>query len=184
MVIAPPILLFFQNSPLVDEYNISSLKTIASGSAPASKELIENVMNRLRRAGAHQGEPGCVFGANTLADDPAYGQSVAVGQAYGLTETSPGTNIVPPEWAQFKAATVGRLHPNMEARIVDDDERDVPLGSRGELWFRGPNVMKGYLNNPEATKNALTPDGWFKVCCFSRRSSFVFAQVFLSRSRS
>ncbi|KAF8300471.1 AMP binding protein [Clavulina sp. PMI_390] len=143
IVVAPPILLFFQNAPIVDQYDVSSLKTISSGSAPCSKELIENVRARLWKLGS----------------------KVAVGQVYGLTETSPGTNIVPPEWTLYKPHCVGRLHPNMEARIVDDDERDVPPGptARGELWFRGPNIMKGYLNNPEATKNALTPDGWFKT---------------------
>jgi len=70
------------------------------------------------------------------------------------------------------------LLPNMEARIVDDDGKDVILpplkkkkkghvrssdDGRGELWVRGPNVMKGYLNHPSATADSITPDGWFKT---------------------
>lgn len=69
----------------------------------------------------------------------------------------------------------------MEARLVDDDDQDVPVGNSGELWVRGPNIMKwvircleskgdnadrnfrGYLGKPEATRNALTPDGWYKT---------------------
>lgn len=89
--------------------------------------------------------------------------AVTVGQAYGLTETSPGTHVVPPEWALIKAGTVGRLQPNMQARLVDERGQDVAQGSRGELWVRGPNVMKGYLNNPAATADTITPDGWMKV---------------------
>jgi len=64
-----------------------------------------------------------------------------------------------------KRGSSGRLIPNLQARLVDENERDVPPGPeiRGELWVRGPNVMKGYLNNPTATKNSITPDGWFKT---------------------
>jgi len=80
-----------------------------------------------------------------------------------LTETSPGTHLVPSEWTTRKSGTVGRLMPNMEARLVDDSGRDVPKGSQGELWVKGSNVMKGYLNNPEATQNTITQDGWLKT---------------------
>jgi long-subunit acyl-CoA synthetase (AMP-forming) len=50
----------------------------------------------------------------------------------------------------------------MEAKFVDEEENEVPHGKDGELWMRGPNVFKGYLNNPEATRNSITQDGWFK----------------------
>lgn len=51
----------------------------------------------------------------------------------------------------------------MEARFVDEDGNDVPHGKDGELWMKGPNVFKGYLNNEAATKNSFTTDGWFKT---------------------
>jgi acyl-CoA synthetase (AMP-forming)/AMP-acid ligase II len=75
-------------------------------------------------------------------------------QGYGLTETSPVTHTVPEDLA-------GPAIPNTECRIVDVvNGEDVPDGERGELLIRGPQVMKGYLNNPEATAQAIDPDGW------------------------
>lgn len=53
--------------------------------------------------------------------------------------------------------------PNMEAMIVDDEGKEVKNGIEGEVWMRGPNVFLGYLNNEEATRNAITEDGWFKT---------------------
>ncbi|KAF9514741.1 hypothetical protein BS47DRAFT_1392176 [Hydnum rufescens UP504] len=70
-----------------------------------------------------------------------------------------------PRDAVRKSGTIGKLHPNLQARLVDDDGNDIEPGPeiRGELWLRGPNIMKQYLNNPEGTKNSITPDGWFKT---------------------
>ena len=60
--------------------------------------------------------------------------------------------------------TVGELAPNCEAKFMNEDgTAEVPLGERGEFWFRGPNVMKGYWHNEKATKETLTPDGWLKT---------------------
>jgi long-subunit acyl-CoA synthetase (AMP-forming) len=50
----------------------------------------------------------------------------------------------------------------MEAMIVDEEGNEVDTGKDGEVWMRGPNICKGYLNNPEATATAITKDGWFK----------------------
>lgn len=61
---------------------------------------------------------------------------------YGSTETSPASCILDTNFAKSHRGCVGALVPNMEARLVDDDEKDVPVGSPGELWVRGPNIMK------------------------------------------
>jgi 4-coumarate--CoA ligase len=53
--------------------------------------------------------------------------------------------------------------PNQTAKYMDAEEKEVPIGEVGELWIKGPNIFKGYLNNPEGTKNALTDDGYFKT---------------------
>jgi len=50
----------------------------------------------------------------------------------------------------------------MEAKFVDEEENEVEHGKDGELWMRGPNIFRGYLNNEEATRNSITKDGWFK----------------------
>jgi acyl-CoA synthetase (AMP-forming)/AMP-acid ligase II len=81
-------------------------------------------------------------------------------QGYGLTETSPVTHVIRPD-GENKAGTIGPPLANTECRLVDPETgEDVAEGERGELWIRGPQVMKGYLNNPEATAATVDADGW------------------------
>jgi acyl-CoA synthetase (AMP-forming)/AMP-acid ligase II len=128
----PPIALALAKHPLVDQFDLSTLDVVMSGAAPLSAELTEAAARRL----------GCT-----------------VMQGYGLTETSPVTHISPRE--RNKPGTVGVLTPSTEARIIDLDSGDeVPTGDRGELCIRGPQVMKGYLNDPEATASMIDQDGW------------------------
>jgi long-chain acyl-CoA synthetase len=75
-------------------------------------------------------------------------------QGYGLTETSPIVTLNPTD--RFKVASVGKLIPRVEALIVDPDEQ-----GRGEITLKGPMVMRGYYNNPAATREAFTPEGYF-----------------------
>ncbi|QRW06907.1 AMP binding enzyme [Ceratobasidium sp. AG-Ba] len=91
------------------------------------------------------------------------GANVVVTQGYGLTETSPTCLLLNTTRAEDKVGSAGELLPNMEARLVGEDGHDVKDGEPGEFWLRGPSVMKGYLNNPTATRNSITPDGWFKT---------------------
>ncbi|KAJ1337075.1 hypothetical protein BSLG_006835 [Batrachochytrium salamandrivorans] len=81
---------------------------------------------------------------------------VPVVQGYGLTETSPVAHACPMD--QVVDGSVGFLVPSMEARIVDVD---TGKGQPGELWLRGPNVMKGYINNPKATAECIDTKGFF-----------------------
>jgi long-chain acyl-CoA synthetase len=81
-------------------------------------------------------------------------------EGYGLTETiGPIAFNVP---GQREAGSVGRLLPGAEVRIADDDGRPLPQGQSGEVWLKGPMIMKGYHNLPKETAEALTPDGYFK----------------------
>jgi long-chain acyl-CoA synthetase len=82
-------------------------------------------------------------------------------QGYGLTETSPCIAFNTPQ--SSKANSVGKPIPTAEFRIAGEDGEALPQGEIGEIWVRGPMVMKGYLNHPDATKQALTPDGFFKT---------------------
>ena len=131
----PPVCLGLTLTPLLDEYDVSSLRFLLSGAAPLSGELQTRLAERL----------GC-----------------AVIQGYGLTETSPMTNT-DFTGGRGRPGTIGPALPDTEERVVDLEtgERDVPPGELGELLIRGPQVMKGYYRQPEATAEAITPDGWF-----------------------
>ena len=87
-----------------------------------------------------------------------------------MTETSPVSHVMTVEEGTRKPGTVGKLLPTYQARLVDPATgEDVEAGERGELWLRGPSVMKGYWKNPEATKEAFAPGGWFKTGDLAQR---------------
>ena len=69
------------------------------------------------------------------------------------------------KWENWRSTvgSIGNLVPNLSAKFMSEDEKEVPVGQVGELWVKGPNVFQGYLNNPEGTRNSLTPDRWFKT---------------------
>jgi len=128
----PPIVLALAKHPLVDQYDLSSLRQVFSGAAPLSAELALEAGARIE---------------------------CEVVQGYGMTEMKTVSHLTPP--GQFKAGTSGITVPNAECRIVDPETgEDRGVGERGELWVRGPMVMKGYLNNPEATAATIDADGW------------------------
>ncbi|KAJ7616223.1 AMP binding protein [Mycena polygramma] len=144
--IVPPVLVVLGRHPAVEKSDISSLKYMCSAAAPLGADLVKQVKKRL------------------LAQRPA-GATCLITQAYGLTETTTGTHMLAFDVADRKVGSIGTLLPNIEARIVDDEEGKVEAveGAPGELWVRGKTIMKGYLNNPSATADAITPDGWFKT---------------------
>jgi fatty-acyl-CoA synthase len=80
--------------------------------------------------------------------------------AFGQTEMSPVTCVLTAADAIRKMGSVGKLVPTVAARVVDDDMIDVPVGEVGEIVYRGPTLMAGYWNNPEATAEAFA-GGWF-----------------------
>lgn len=134
--VVPPVVLLLSKHPCVSKYDLSSLRMLNSGAAPLTKELVESMYNRIK---------------------------VPVKQGYGLSETSPTTHTQP--WADWRRTigAVGTLLPNITAKYMSPEEKEVPRGEVGELWIKGPNVFLGYLNNPQGTQNALTADGYFKT---------------------
>jgi acyl-CoA synthetase (AMP-forming)/AMP-acid ligase II len=131
--VVPPIALALAKHPAVDENDLSSIETIMSGAAPLGAELAEAVAKRL---------------------------DCTVIQGYGLTETSPVTHCIRPH-GDNRPGSIGQALPNTECRLVDAESgQDVGEGEPGELWIRGPQVMKGYLNNDEATRHTIDDEGW------------------------
>ncbi|KAK8042276.1 hypothetical protein PG993_006799 [Apiospora rasikravindrae] len=134
--VPPPIILGFAKHPIVDKYDLSSLKWLNSGAAPLTGELVDAVWERL---------------------------TIPTKQGYGLSETAPVTHMQSVlEWAKFKGS-VGPLMANMEAKVVDLDGKELSVGEDGEIWLRGPNVFQGYLNRPELAKDTFSECGFFKT---------------------
>ncbi|WP_366935628.1 AMP-binding protein [uncultured Microbulbifer sp.] len=84
-----------------------------------------------------------------------------VTEGYGMTETSPVVSFNPAEAVQL--GTVGVAVPGTEVKVVDENGNDLPNNSPGELCVRGPQVMKGYWERPEATADTIDSDGWLKT---------------------
>jgi acyl-CoA synthetase (AMP-forming)/AMP-acid ligase II len=105
-------------------------------------------------------------------------------QVYGLTELCGAITNLPPEAHRDadhpeRLVSAGRLLPGAELRVVDPDSlEEVPAGDQGELWFRTPQLMKGYLNKPEATAEVITADGWFRTGDVGRvdEGGFIFVE--------
>ena len=132
--LVPPIILALAKHPLVEQYKLTSLRVIYSGAAPLSEEVARACGERV----------GCV-----------------VSQGYGLTETSPVTHSTPYTPGMPKLGGVGPCLPNTESKVVDV-ATGAELGPKelGEVCIRGPQVMMGYLNNPQATANTIDREGW------------------------
>lgn len=130
--IVPPIVVGLGKHPAVDNYKFPHLRFLFSGAAPLGPELTDAVEKRL---------------------------NVKIRQGYGMTEASPATHYTVAGFE--RSGTAGRLMPSIEMRMISPETgKDVPSGEPGEVWVRGPNVMKGYLNNPEATARTVDADGW------------------------
>ncbi len=115
------------------KHDLSSVLRIGYGGAPAAPDLVRRL---------HQTFP-----------------AVALSNGYGLTESSSVTSSNAGDDYLRKPTSVGPPVPVCELKVVDDDGRELPPGEAGELWIKGPNIIKGYWNKPEATAKTIT-DGW------------------------
>jgi acyl-CoA synthetase (AMP-forming)/AMP-acid ligase II len=133
--VAPPVVLAMAKHPAFEGRDFSALEFVLSAAAPLDGELAKAAADRL---------------------------GVEIGQAYGMTELSPGTHLVPDGLgAQAPSASIGKLFPSTEARLVSlDTGEDVGIGEPGEIWIRGPQQMKGYFGRQEETDTLIDADGW------------------------
>jgi len=133
--LVPPIVLGLVKHPMVAQFDLSSVRLVFSGAAPLGEDMARALSAKL----------GC-----------------PVVQGYGMTEASPVTHLSPTRNAPLRPGSAGRIVPNTEVKIVGVDSGvEVPQGQDGELWIRGPQIMKGYLGRPEDTAASIDPQGWY-----------------------
>ena len=141
--LVPAVLQFMLMMPSIKETDFSSLRLMVYGASPISLEVLTNSVETFK----------CDFM-----------------QVYGLTETTGATTLLGPEDHDPKGPNAHRLRscgvpaPGVEIRIMDNSTgKELPAREVGEIWCRTPQVMKGYWNNPKATAESITPEGWFKT---------------------
>ncbi|MCP9274355.1 4-coumarate--CoA ligase family protein [Mycolicibacterium arenosum] len=154
--IAPPVAVALAKHPLVEQYNLSTITGIMSGAAPLDEDLAETVAKRL---------------------------NCKLVQGYGMSELSPVSHVTPFDGGHELIGKVapksscGWTVPNAVSKIIDSEtgaEIDPPasgLSDTGELWFKGPNVMAGYLNNDSATAETIDADGFLHTGDLARVDS-------------
>ncbi|KAI4317012.1 hypothetical protein L6164_024926 [Bauhinia variegata] len=151
--LVPPILVAMLNGAdeIRGKYDLSSLHSVLSGGAPLSKEVIEGFVEKYPK--------------------------VTILQGYGLTEsTGVGASTDSLEESR-RYGTAGLLSPSTEAKIVDPDSGEaLPVNRTGELWLRGPTIMKGYFSNEEATSSTLDSEGWLRTgdICYIDDDGYIF----------
>ncbi|VAI59697.1 unnamed protein product [Triticum turgidum subsp. durum] len=136
--VVPPLVLALAKNPVVEQHDLSSIRIVLSGAAPLGKELEDALRGRL---------PQAIFG-----------------QGYGMTEAGPVLSMCPAfarEPTPAKSGSCGTVVRNAELKVVDPDT-GLSLGRNlpGEICIRGPQIMKGYLNDPVATAATIDVEGW------------------------
>ncbi|KAJ9628140.1 hypothetical protein H2204_009542 [Knufia peltigerae] len=134
--VVPPVVLLLAKHPVVDKYDLSSLRMLHSSAAPLTDDLVGMIHKRLK---------------------------VPIKQGYGMSEASPG--IAGQPWNDWNKTigSAGTLAPSMSMKLVNNAGTEVPIGEEGEIWIKGPNIFKGYFQNPEATAEAVDADGWYRT---------------------
>ncbi|CAI7636311.1 unnamed protein product [Penicillium viridicatum] len=133
--VAPPVVLYLAKDPAMTREQLSSLRMVTSGGAPLAPDLIRAVYDRLK---------------------------IPVRQGFGLTESTAASHMQ--RWGRWDQAlgSSGPPFPQVETKFIDEQGNPVSKGE-GELCLRGPTIFPGYQNNPDATAQSITPDGWFKT---------------------
>ncbi|KAL3512574.1 hypothetical protein ACH5RR_025291 [Cinchona calisaya] len=151
MPVSPPLVVALAKSDLVSKYDLSSLRLLGCGGAPLGKEVSERFNARFPH--------------------------VEITQGYGMTETGgAATRMIGSEESK-KYGSAGRLGENTEAKIVDPDSKQaLPPCQQGELWLRGPMIMKGYVGDDQATAETLDSEGWLRTgdLCYFDSDGFLY----------
>lgn len=131
--LVPPLMVFLAKHPMVDGYNLSSLRIIICGAAPLSKELEQAVYDKLKN------------------------KNLAIRQGYGMSELSLAVLL---QKTIFKPGSVGDLNEGSMAKVIDENGTSLGPNQNGELCFKGNQIMMGYIGNDKATKETIDETGW------------------------
>ncbi|PVU99903.1 hypothetical protein BB559_000303 [Furculomyces boomerangus] len=129
--LVPPIINRIVNDPIIDKYDFSSVKRVMTAASPLSEDLAKRLIEKF---------------------------NVKIVQIYGLTETSPAVTVS--RIGSWERRSNGALTCNVTAKVIDEHGNLLKANELGEMCFKGPNIMNGYLNNPESTKITIDEDGY------------------------
>ena len=136
--------------PALGKYDLSSLESISYGGAPAAAELVARLKDKFPKS--------------------------APGTGWGMTEVSGGFTGHQAEDYELRPASCGPSYPVGDMKIVDETGKELPPGSVGELWVKGPSIVKGYWQNPDATA-ATFVDGWLRTGDIARLDDEGFCTI-------
>jgi acyl-CoA synthetase (AMP-forming)/AMP-acid ligase II len=137
VLLVPPVVVGIAKSPRWDRARLDSLRNVSCGAAPLGADLHKAFEERT---------------------------GLLLKQAWGMTEATCIVAGMPDEAARRKYGSCGYLGPSCEARVVDiTSGKELGLAETGEIWIRGPHIMKGYWKQPEATAQTLVDDGWMRT---------------------
>ncbi|RPB11486.1 acetyl-CoA synthetase-like protein [Morchella conica CCBAS932] len=141
----PPIMVALAKHPEVAKYNLSSVVNLGCGAAPLSREISRAVEGRVSRGRGLK-------------------ENINLKQGWGMTEATCSVMGFHPD-DRDEDGSIGEVFPNCEGKIMDAETgtQELSVGEKGEIWVRGPNVMKGYYKNSKATRETITEDGWLKT---------------------
>ncbi|KAM7280445.1 hypothetical protein ACFE04_007579 [Oxalis oulophora] len=151
VAVAPPVVVAMLKSEVTDGYDLSSLEQVGCGGAPLGKDVIAAFTIKF---------PG-----------------VQLLQGYGLTETTGAVSRPQGPQEILRWGSVGRLQGGFEAKVIDlESGQALPPGKQGELWLRGPAIMKGYLRDPESTSTTIVAGGWLRTgdICYIDDEGFLY----------
>ncbi|CAD6195797.1 unnamed protein product [Caenorhabditis auriculariae] len=132
--LVPAVLLRLCDSPLMSKFDLSSVLSISSGSAPLPQSAVRKIQKIL--------------------------PNVRIGEGYGMTELTCASHFMSPE---SPPGSIGRLVPGTEMKVISENGNECGVGQIGECWIRGPQVMKGYWRQPEKTAEVLNDDGFLRT---------------------
>ncbi|GLV31341.1 uncharacterized protein CBL_11072 [Carabus blaptoides fortunei] len=130
--VPPPVVVMLCQTPLLNQYDLSSINEVRCGAAPLAREFELKICKKLK--------------------------VTEVSQAYGMTETTLGVLFITP--GASRLGSVGRVVPTMSAKVIDEQGNALGPNQLGELCFKGPLIMKGYINDTTATADTVDKDGW------------------------